>query len=296
MKASPLRAFLCILWMAPAVAHAEEHRHAPVWMLSDADSTVFLAGSIHLLRETDLPMPEAFERVYLEAEELVFEIDMATMTNPGTAAEVRRLGSLPEGESLSSHFSETTISRLREYLVERGLPVNSFENCAPGMVFLLLSSFEASRQGARPEFGLETIYFGKSLRDHKPSRGLETLAFQISRLNGFEPAMMEDLINEALDESAKSGEKLDSIISAWRSGDEEKLASVILDDSSFTPQLKKALLTDRNRNWVPEIVKSLATDRDVLFLVGAAHLVGDESVVALLREKGYVVTQLAISE
>lgn len=286
-----LRVFVSLLWLLPGSALTDDPRLAPVWALSDADSTVFLAGSIHLLRETDLPVPAAFDHAYAEAEELVFEIDMTTMTNPATAAEIRRLGSLPEGESLSSHFSEGTVSRLRGYLLDRGLPVNSFDSRAPGMVFLLLSSFEATRHGARPEFGLETLYFGKSLEDHKPSRGLETLAFQISRLNEFEPQMLEDLINEALDDSTRNGEKLDAIISAWRSGDAEALASAVFDDS-FTPQLKEALLTDRNHNWVPEIEQALATNRDVMFLVGAAHLVGEDSVVALLREKGYEVKQL----
>ena len=56
------------------------------------------------------------------------------------------------------------------------------------------------------------------------------------------------------------------------------------------------LLIERNRNWIPEIEKALATERDVMFLVGAAHLVGEESVVALLRRKGLEVTQLAASD
>ncbi|MBU6180151.1 MAG: TraB/GumN family protein, partial [Verrucomicrobia bacterium] len=60
----------------------------------------------------------------------------------------------------------------------------------------------------------------------------------------------------------------------------------------FTPELREVLLTERNRNWIPEIEKALATDRDVMFLVGAAHLVGEDGVVDLLRDKGLTVTQV----
>lgn len=265
---------------------------APVWKISDADSTVYLAGSVHLLREKDLPIPPAFDRVYAEAEEIVFEIDMATMMRPETAAEMRKLGSLPEGESLSDRFAEETIQRLRGYLKDRGMKEDFFEPYAPGMVFLLLSSFEATRLGARPELGLESTYYDKSVKDGIPSRGLETIAFQLSRLNGFENAKVEELINDALDETADSGETLDEITAAWKAGKGDELAEVIGKEETFSAELREVLLIERNRNWIPEIEKALATEHDVMFLVGAAHLVGEESVVDLLREKGLEVTQL----
>lgn len=265
---------------------------APVWKVSDADSTVFLAGSVHLLREKDLPIPAAFDRVYEEAEEIVFEIDMATMMRPETAAEMRELGSLPEGEQLSDRFSDGTMTRLRSYLKDRGMPENFFETYNPGMVFLLLSSFEASRAGAKPELGLEMTFFAKSVKDKKPSRGLETIAYQISRLNSFENTRIEELINSTLDELPESEETLDAITEAWKTGKAGDLAEVIGESESFSAELREILLIQRNRNWIPEIQKALATDRDVMFLVGAGHLVGEESVVDLLREKGLEVTQL----
>jgi hypothetical protein len=266
---------------------------APVWKVSDADSTVYLAGSVHLLREKDLPIPPAFDRVYAEAEEIVFEIDMATMTRPETGAEIRKLGSLPEGGTLSDRFGEETIKRLGDYLKDRGMREDFFETYAPGMVFLLLSSFEATRLGAKPELGLESTYYERSVKDGIPSRGLETIAFQLSRLNGFENAKVEELINAALDETADSGKTLEEITAAWKAGKADELAEIIGEEDTFSPELREVLLIERNRNWIPEIEKALAREHDVMFLVGAAHLVGEESVVALLRRKGLEVTQLA---
>ncbi|MBU6179473.1 MAG: TraB/GumN family protein, partial [Verrucomicrobia bacterium] len=245
-----LAGFLPVLALAGALP-ADEAPMAPVWKISDADSTVFLAGSVHLLREKDLPLPSAFDRTYAECEELVFEIDMALMSRPETALEMHRLGSLPDGERLSDHFGPATMQRIRGYLKERKMSERFFDSYNPGMVYLLLSSLEAAHHGAKPELGLESTYYARCVTDGKPSRGLETVAYQISRLNGLEKEMVETIINEALDEVEDSGATLDSITAAWKSGDAGKLAGVIVDQSGFTPELREVLLTERNRNWIP---------------------------------------------
>lgn len=278
--------------LSPNAIADEASGRGSIWKVSDEDSTVYLAGSVHLLREEDLPIPEAYDRVYAEAEEVVFEIDMALMMRPGAAEEMKRLGALPAGVSLEDRFGAETMERLRGYLKENGRRPDLFDRFAPGMVFLMLSSLEAARHGAKAELGLETRYFRKSVADGKPSRGLETIAYQVSRLNGMEKTAIEELINESLDRLEEGEETLDAIIGAWRSGDAEGLEEILLDESNFSPELRRLLLTDRNRNWIPEIEKALAADYDVLFLVGAAHLVGEDSVVALLREKGLEVTQV----
>ncbi len=275
---------------------AEEPTKAPIWKISDEDSTVYLAGSVHLLREKDLPIPAAFDRVYAESEELVFEIDMAAMMRPETAVEMLKLGSLPEGETIADRFGAETVERLRGYLKEQGMNPATFDRLSPGMVFLTLSSLEAVRQGAKPELGLEMTYFGKSVADGKPSRGLETIVYQVQLFDRFETAVVEEWIHKTLDELDRSAETLETILQAWRTGDDRGIAEKLAEDESMPAELREALLGERNRNWIPEIEKALATDRDVMFLVGAGHLAGEGSVVDLLREKGLEVTQLANDE
>lgn len=283
---------LILLSLAPA----REPGMAPVWKISDDDSTVFLAGSVHLLREEDMPIPPVFDRVYDEAEELVFEIDMAVMSNPAMGTQIRRLGMLPEGQNLSDRLGPATMKRLRDYLEMSKMGRSDFDRFTPGMVYMMMGSLEATRHGARPELGLETQYYLKCVEDGKPSRGLETVEYQMSRFSSFGDEVLEKLINEALDEANKGAEALNSLISAWRSGDSDELSELIVEQTDSDPKVRQVLLTDRNRNWVPEIEKHLATDRDVMFLVGAAHLVGEDSVVALLEAKGYEVLQLANAE
>lgn len=260
---------------------------APIWSVSDEDSTVYLAGSIHLLREKDLPVPGEFDAAYREAGEVVFEIDMRSLTLPSTGLEIRALGQLPDGEKLGDKLSEETMTLLRGYLAENKLPGKLFDRFTPGMAYLTLGTLEAARHGASPDLGLETLFYRKAVNDNKPTRGLETIQFQMSRFNELEAGTVESLIRETLEDTEESEEALDEIVAAWRSGDREKIETLIVDKMSSDDEVRRVLLVDRNRNWIPAIEEALAGKTNVLFLVGAAHLAGRGSVLELLEERGH---------
>ncbi len=283
---------LATLLLAPSFLSAENLINAPIWKLSDEDSTVYLAGSVHLLREKDMPIPEAFDRIYEKADDLVFEIDLAEMLSPAMALKIREIGSLPQGQSLADRIAPTTLADLRDYLKSQNLPPNLFDRYTPGMTYITLGSLEANRHGARADLGLEIRYYRKSVNDNKPSWGLETAEFQISRFDEIDPEIVEQLIIDTLNEAEESEGSLDEIIDAWKSGDEKQIAELIVDRLADTPEVKKVLLDDRNANWVPEVEKALKTDRNTLFLVGAAHLAGEGSLIDLLQRKGFEIEQI----
>ncbi|MDF1862845.1 MAG: TraB/GumN family protein [Verrucomicrobiales bacterium] len=260
---------------------------APIWKLTDKDSSVYLAGSVHLLREKDLPIPAAFDLVYEKADELVFEIDMKTMMDPATAVKLAELGTLPEGETLSEKLPEEVMNKLTTYLEQVGMPTAIFDRFSPGMAFITLGSIEAVRSGANPELGLESTYYQKCLQDNKPSRGLETAEYQISRFNEIKVETIAELIEVTLDDAEIGSAALDEIVSAWKSGDPEKIAELVVSKMEEHPEVKRILLTERNCNWIPKIEKALAGEKTVLFLVGAAHLAGEDSVIDMLEKKGY---------
>ena len=84
---------------------------------------------------------------------------------------------------------------------------------------------------------------------------------------------------------------IDKIIAGWHEGDIEKMNQILNADLEEDPKVRELLLTERNHNWIPPIEEAIAGDTNTLFLVGAAHLVGEESVVDLLEKKGYEVKQ-----
>jgi len=282
--------------LAPRSAPAKEMAPGPTWKLSDENSTVYLTGSVHLLREEDMPIPDAFDRLYRKADELVFEIDMKSMFDPTMVMKIRRLGSLPDDESLGDHLDEDTVEDLRAYLAERGMRKTLFDGFTPGMVYLTLGSLEASRHGALPNLGLEAQLYQRAQKDEKPSRGLETAQYQISRFDELETDTVEALIQEMLDDVDSSEETLDSIIEAWKTGDVDELSGSVLDKLDAHSEARHVLLTERNRNWIPEIEKALAGRDTVLFVVGAAHLVGEHSVIDMLEKAGHRPVQIETIE
>lgn len=289
MKKTVITALALIAAISPSETKAEQ---SAVWSISDDDSTVYLAGSIHILRESDLPIPKIFKQVYDESEEVVFEIDMAKMSNPSTAMKIREIGTLPQGETLADKLKPKTVEKLKAYLTKRGIPYAPFQNFTPGMAYISMASLESLRMGARPDLGLESQYFNFASKDKKPSRGLETVEYQMSRFNEFTDEEMDEALNETLDEIEEVAKSLDELISTWKSGNMKKLEALIIEQMAPTPRIKEILLDERNKNWIPEIEKSLAEKHDVMFLVGAAHLVGEGSVIDLLRKKGLTVTNL----
>lgn len=276
----------------PGQAVAAEDRQGMVWALSGpGGATVYLAGSVHLLREEDHPVSAAYELAYADSEEIVFEIDMAEMTSPAAMVRMQQLGMLPASESLDQHLSAGTVSRLREYLQghEAGAMLAlALPRFKPGMVFLTISSLEAMRMGARADLGLEMFFFQKASADGKSTWGLETVEYQMSRFDEFTAEEMEQLIIKTLDDVGEMPEVMDRLIASWHQGDEEGMTTLLgeqMDDGNG--RLTELLLTERNENWVPHIEEALAGEKNVMFIVGAAHLVGEGGLVDLLQRKGH---------
>lgn len=279
--------------LLPAAAE-EVITRVPIWELKSDSATIYLAGSVHLLREQDLPIPAAFDEVYALSERIVFELDMEDMMNPATAMAVRRQGMLPEGESLSDHFDEETIKAIKSYAGEMGLPVAILEQMKPGALFITLTSMAATRHGARPDLGIESQYFQKAQKDNKTTSGLETMAFQMGIFHRISIKTLTRMIHEMIEKQDESAKALDDVIAAWKSGDPKQIEEIIVSELAEEEEVKKLLLDDRNRSWIPSIEQALSGDENVLFIVGAAHLAGEGSVIDLLGKKGYTAKQLSI--
>ncbi|MCB1236681.1 MAG: TraB/GumN family protein [Verrucomicrobiae bacterium] len=281
-------------WVAPGKPLPRARKEAAatadgcVWKVTGPAGAAYLAGSVHLLREKDHPLPETYDLAYADCAEVVFEVDMAEMTGPVGIAKMNRLGTFPKGQRLKDYLSEKTYARLLDYCSSRGLPVARMDRLRPGTMFLTISAIEATRLKADAELGLETVLYRRSVVDGKPSRGLETIEYQLGRFDELTGAELDSLIFETLDRIDELAETIDRILETWRRGDVEALDRLLNEQMGEQDRIRELLLLERNRNWVPEIEKAIAGKKGhVLFVVGAAHLVGKDSVIDLLKKKGY---------
>lgn len=265
----------------------------PIWTLKGEHATIFLAGSVHLLREKDLPIPDGFDDVYEQSGKVVFELDMADMMNPATMKKIQENGLLAGSDTIENFFDETTVASIRTYLSDLGVPENAFDRMKPGTLFITLTSLAATKQGARSDLGLEMQYYRKAMNDGKPTGGLETIDYQMSLFHKIDLETIQRLITEMINEQDKSTEALDEVIAAWKSGDPKQIEEIIVAELAEEEQVKNLLLVQRNKNWIAPIEEALNGKENVMFLVGAAHLAGEDSVIDLLEKKGYTPIQFS---
>lgn len=281
-------ALLCLAALAaPAPGHARE-KHV-LWSVQGRHNTVYLLGSIHLLRPQDGGLPAAADRAYEDAEQLVMEIDLddPRETDPMTMlVEMQRLAVLPAGESLRSVLG-SDYDDINARARAAGLDLALVDTFAPWFVATTILQLELAKRGFSPEFGIEQILANRAAGDDKPIRGLETSAEQFALLAGMPLPQQKRFLMMTLEESDQIDAQVGELVQAWREGDVNRLAELLSGEFEEFPDLYRRLTADRNRAWIGPIVDLLDDRDDYLIVVGALHLVGDDSVIELLEERGF---------
>lgn len=286
MKFQRLIVLLCCLVTLSAQAETS------VWKVAKGDDYLYIGGTIHLLSKADFPLPEGFSTAYQDSDMVVLETDMAALQSTDYQRRILEETSYSGGDSIIGHLSDDTIRSLKAYLDERGIPAAPMFRLKPGMLSMTLSVVEIQRLGLT-EAGVDHYFHRQALNDGKTLRYLESPDEQIRFLVDMGKGQEDEIIRHTLLEMKELPHYLDAMRSAWRSGDMEKLETAGLDTwSNEFPEVYATLVTDRNRNWVPEIERLLQTSDTELVLFGALHLVGKEGVLALLKDRGYQVEQL----
>ena len=263
-----------------------------LWKLEGRTNAVYLFGSIHFLKKEFYPLPQPIEEAYKQSQVIVFEVNLDEMDSPESQLKMLQSGKQPEGQTLKNTLSKETYAKLESYLSESGAPIALFEPLRPWMVAVALIGSELLKLGFNPEEGVDRYFFGKAKKDKKEIAPLETLDFQLSFFTGLTKQEEDAMLRETLQEISNFKKDLQQIIDAWKTGDTKALEKLTLDAMRDYPELHKKLLIDRNKQWVDKLQKLHASGKTVFVVVGAAHLVGKDSVIDLLNAKGLKVRQL----
>ena len=288
-----LAALLLALSVALAPAPALARGKHILWAVQGKQNTVYLLGSVHVLRAGDAALSDVAERAYEDSERLVMEIDLDDpgQTDPMAMLEVmQRLALPPEGQSLRGVLGSDYES-LNRRAQQAGLDLALLDRFAPWMVATTLLQLELAKRGFSPEFGIEQVLARRAAGDEKPVQGLETTAQQLELLAGMPMPMQKRFLVMTLDESANLDREIGELVEAWTEGDTATLAGLLSDEFDEFPDLYRRLTVDRNRAWVGRLADLLDDRDDYLVVVGALHLVGENSVVDLLEQRGYEVVQ-----
>jgi uncharacterized protein YbaP (TraB family) len=260
---------------------------SPVWAIHGNHNTVYLAGSVHLLKATDSRLPPAFDQAYSGSKALVMEIAVDKVDPMQTAGWMMEHGMLKEGASLKSIIGEERYRRVSAEAERLGVPMEAADMMEPWALGLQLLEMQYLQLGFDPQQGVEQQLQHRAQADGKPISGLETMDEQLGLLEGLSYSDQSKFLDMVVTEMRGVESETQSVVKAWRNGDSAALAALLSDEYKSFPALYRLLVTERNRRWVPQIEKLLQGDRDCFVVVGALHLVGDGGLLELMRKDGY---------
>jgi len=263
-----------------------------LWKATRNRSSVYLLGSVHLLTKDFYPLNPALEAAYKDADLLVEEVDLGETL--GTDAQMNMLvtGMLPTGQTLDKVISPATLATVSKRLEAIGLPAEPLKRFKPWFLSLTLLGLEWQKAGFEAELGLDQHFYTLAKNEGKVVQGLETMAFQISRFDEMSMDEQERLLVETLKELDTQQAEVTKLANAWKAGDIATVERLVLQDLKSEPRLYQRLLVDRNRAWLPKIEALFGRRGRALVVVGAAHLIGSDGLLALLRSRGYSIEQL----
>jgi len=269
----------------PAV---EDSGRLPLWEVSRGGNTVYLLGSVHMLRPDAYPLDPALYEAFDAARVVAFEIDLGE----AAAAAPRMLmrGMYTDGRSLRSELPADLYARLDDKLAGFGISAQLVAPMKPWLVSMTLSAVALQQVGFTPELGVDMHFFERAGEGGKRIVALETIEDQIDVFDGLTPDQQVALLESTLTEMDSIRDRMDEITAIWASGDSERLSQLMNESLLDQPVLTERILYDRNRKWLPQIEAMVASGEPAIVIVGMGHMVGEQSVTDLLIEAGYEVT------
>jgi uncharacterized protein len=280
----------CAFLAVACGARAEDGHHI-LWSIQGNHNTVYLLGSMHLLRPADSALPAEVLQDYDSAGALVMELDLSQEDPPKLLGPAPELADLPAGVTLSKVLGRKLNAQLKTHAARLGLDLKGLQHFQPWLVVLILDQLELSKLGFDADSGVDMQLLHRAQADHKPVIGLETLDEQYGLFAHLSIKQQREYLRTALQDAEDYPNETDELFQAWQRGDMAALEKLLQQGADESPDIYRLLTVDRNRKWLPKITQLLNEDGDYLVVVGALHLVGRLGLIDLLRGQGYSLTQ-----
>ncbi|CAN5173722.1 TraB/GumN family protein [soil metagenome] len=278
---APILALVALVAVGASPALAEP----ALWVIKDKDSTIYLFGTIHVLKPTTQWRSPKITQAFEAADDVVTEIvepdDQAT-----TQALMLKYG-IDRETPLSAKLKPETYAKLETAAQGMGFPPHGMDAMRPWMASITVSLVPLFRAGYDPESGVEKKLTAQAKAAGKPITAFETLEQQLRFFADMTPAQEVQLLDSTLDEIDEGPAKVEALVTAWAAGDQVALKTQMIDEMQRDyPEVYALLLTDRNHDWAGRIKTKLAGSGVSFVAVGAGHLVGPDSVQAQLAKLG----------
>ena len=271
----------------PSVPLAEGTGPA-LWVVRDADSTLYLFGTIHMMRPDTAWRTGRVDEAFDSASQLILEVvspdDQATLTSL-----IREHGISPD-RPLSSLLPPEYLARLDVVARTLGGSAAQMDSMRPWLAGVNIESAAIISAGYDPRSGVEPILKARAMAAGMTVSGFETPEDQILMLAGFPEDGQLAYLRASLDAFGEAQTQLDQLVEAWVAGDTGRIRALAVDPLRATPVVYERLLVRRNTDWADQIQTLLEGSGTVFIAVGSMHLTGDDSVQQILLERGVEVS------
>lgn len=290
--------FLIILLMGTGTVQGQVvgdgYNNSLIYKIRSDTNTVYILGSIHVLAEEYYPLTRSFSYAYYNSQKVIFEIDPDILFSPDSFSKYEKQYTFQNGKTLKTVLSPKTYTLLKQKLAAMGADIQEVKKYKPWVLYLTLSGRFDSSRDFRPELGIENHFYRMAKDAGKPTGGLETIQDQLNVFDTLPFNIQDALLQESLAiTDSKEGEKAFlHMVKAWHQGRLDGLEQLVETFKTY-PLFYKKLLVQRNQNWVPQIESFLKEDKNVLIIVGAAHLAGEDGLIALLTKRGLEIERVS---
>lgn len=267
---------------APPPAAAPADADPALWVVKDKDTTIYLFGSVHVLKPGLSWFDEAVRKAFDRSDQLVLEVVL-----PDNPAEIQ--GSVlkaalnTSGPALSDKLNDDERKAYQAALADYGMPGNALDRFDPWFAALTLTQLAVKKAGFDAKDGVEATLTAAAKAAGKPVAGLETVDQQFGYLDSLDAKTQIVMLDSTVKDLPQTGPKIDAMIADWSRGKADSLAALINQSELETPALFKTLLADRNARWAKWIDERMEKPGTVFIAVGAGHLAGKDSVQEQLR-------------
>jgi uncharacterized protein YbaP (TraB family) len=280
------------LFAGPAGARAPSAPRPALWSIADADTTIYLFGTIHLLPEKYRWRTPAFDRAVDGSQQLMVETIVDDKNPQKMMSALASLG-LSKGLSpIAERVAPAKRAALEAAIAKSGIPRPAFEAMETWMAAFLLLGNQFKDSGLKGDQGVEKVLRDSFASRNKPIGELETNVEQLGFFDTLPESAQRQLLEGAIDQPQSFNAEFKQMLGAWERGDVNAIARTFNRDLGSSPELKQTLIDRRNANWSRWIEQRMAQPGAIMIAVGAGHLAGKDSVIDMLRRGGYQVRRL----
>ena len=276
---------------APALA-APRDADPALWVVRDADTTIYLFGTVHFLPKDLSWFDEAVADAFNASDEL--RMELLPVDDPASLAPlIMKLAVDPQGRTMAQKLTPEDHAAYVKAMNEVGLPAGQLEPLEPWFISVQAAAVMYMKAGMDPKSGSEEVLTQAARKSGKRITAFETPEQQFSMLDSTPEAEQLRGIRDIAYRRDESLAMMTRLIDHWTRGEADETGRLMNEEMKSTPETARILLTDRNARWAKDLKARMDSPGVVFVAVGAGHLAGDDNVRELLEQEGLKVERIA---